>query len=68
MVEENTARMCGDPFPHLKREGDDLTTCTLPCVEATGHRPETPHKCADRCEWMIDAQDFIDTFRPKEQE
>ncbi len=68
MVEEDTVRLCGDAFPHVKREGDDLITCTLPCVEPTGHRPEMPHKCIDGCEWMIDAQDFIDTFRPKEQE
>ena len=68
MGEEDTVRLCGDAFPHVKREGDDLITCTLPCVEPTGHRPETPHKCIDGCEWMIDAQDFIDAFRPKEQE
>ncbi len=67
MVEEDTVRMCGDPSPHLKREGDDIITCTLPCGEPVGHRPETPHKCVDGCEWMIDAQDFIDTFRSQEQ-
>ena len=33
MVEEDTQRLCGDPFPHIKREGDDLTTCTLLCVQ-----------------------------------
>ncbi|MEE8301734.1 MAG: hypothetical protein V3S24_04780 [Candidatus Tectomicrobia bacterium] len=22
MVEADTTRLCGDPFPHLKREGD----------------------------------------------
>ncbi len=58
MVEEDTVRMCGDPFPHVKREGDDLITCRLPCIEPEGHRPETPHKCVDGCEWMIDAPGF----------
>ncbi len=68
MVEEDTVRLCGDAFPHLRREDDEVITCMLPCVEPTGHRPATPHKCVDGCEWMIDDQDFIDAFRPKEQE
>ncbi len=68
MVEEDTERLCGDPFPHLKYEGDDLITCTLHCVKPVGHRPVTPHKCADGCGWMIDAQNFIDTFLPKKRE
>ncbi len=55
MVEEDTVRLCGDPFPHIKREGDDLTTCMLLCVKPAGHRPETPHKCIDGCEWTVDA-------------
>ncbi len=59
MVEEYTARLCGDSSPHLKREGDDFITCTLPCVESVGHRPETPHRCVEGHEWLIDAQDFI---------
>ena len=68
MVEEDTVRLCGDAFPHVKREGDDFITCALPCVEPTGHRPETPHKCIDGCEWMIDAKTFYAAFRFKEQE
>ncbi len=63
MVEENTVRICGDPFPHLKHDGIDFTTCMLPCVQPEGHRPETPHKCVDGCEWMVDTQAFIDALR-----
>ncbi len=68
MVEEDTIRLCGDAFPHVKCEGDDLITCTLLCVKPVEHRPATPHRCADGHKWLIDAQDFIDTFRSKEQE
>ncbi len=68
MVEEDTVRMCGDPFPHIKREGDDLATCTLLCVKPVGHRPATPHRCAERHRWMIDAETFYAAFRFKERE
>ena len=59
MVEADTVWLCGDAFPHLKHDGIDFTTCTLPCIEPEGHRPETPHRCIDGHEWLIDAQDFI---------
>ncbi len=68
VVEADTQRLCGDPFPHLKHDGIDFTTCRLPCVKPVGHRPETPHKCIDGCEWMIDAKIFYAAFRFKDQE
>ncbi len=68
MVEKDTQRLCGDPFPHIKREGDDLATCTLLCVKPAGHRPATPHRCAERHKWLIDAETFYAAFRSKEQE
>ena len=67
MVEEDMERMCGDPFPHLKRGGGRFhQRCTLPCVEPTGHHPETPHKCVDGHEWTVNA--FRRGSRPPEQE
>ncbi len=66
MVEEDTVRLCGDAFPHLRREEDDLTTCRLPCVEPKSHRPETPHKCVDGHEWTVDT--FPRGSRPPERE
>ena len=68
MLEEDTQRLCGDPFPHIKREGNDLATCTLLCVKPVGHRPATPHRCAERHRWLIDAKTFYAAFRFKEQE
>ena len=68
MLEEDTQQLCGDPFPHIKREGDDLATCTLLCVKPAGHRPATPHRCAERHRWMIDAKTFYAAFRSPEQE
>ena len=59
MVEEDTVRLCGDSFLHLKHDGIDFTTCRLSCIEPERHRPETPHKCVEGHEWLIDAQDFI---------
>ncbi len=68
MVEEDTVWLCGYAFPHLRREDDEVITCMLPCIEPEDHWPETPHKCVDGCEWMIDAKTFYAAFRFKEQE
>ena len=53
MDSANAASTCCEVFPHLTR---DLNTCTEPCGEPVGHRPENPHRCADGHEWLIDAQ------------
>ncbi|HEY7494451.1 MAG TPA: hypothetical protein VIH59_25540 [Candidatus Tectomicrobia bacterium] len=48
--------VCQDRFPHLR---GDFTTCVKPCTHPRGHRPATPHRCADGHEWSID----LDRFR-----
>lgn len=48
--------MCHDHFPHLC---GDFTTCTKPCTKPQGHRPATPHRCADGHEWCIDVDAFL---------
>jgi hypothetical protein len=48
--------VCHDRFPHLR---GDFTTCTKPCTQSRGHRPATPHHCADGHEWSIDIDRFL---------
>jgi hypothetical protein len=48
--------VCHDRFPHLR---GDFTTCTKPCRRSHGHRPATPHRCADGHEWSIDIDGFL---------
>ena len=60
MASEKTPKVCGDPFPHLRL---DFETCTKPCEEPAGHRPETAHRCADGHEWLVDADAFVEAFR-----
>jgi hypothetical protein len=48
--------VCHDRFPHLR---GDFTTCTKPCRQPHGHRPATPHRCADGHEWSIDLDGFM---------
>jgi hypothetical protein len=43
--------VCSDRLPHLR---GDFTTCINPCMQPQGHRPETPHRCADGHEWLLD--------------
>ena len=47
----NDQDICGDGLPHLR---SDFTICTHACIQAYGHRPETPHRCADGHEWHLD--------------
>ena len=53
MARADVASTCGEVFPHLTRE---LITCTEPCSQPAGHRPESPHRCNSGHEWLIDAQ------------
>ena len=43
--------VCGDRLPHLRC---DFMTCTKACTQPHGHRPQTPHRCADGHEWRLD--------------
>jgi hypothetical protein len=43
--------VCADRLPHLR---GDFTTCSHACTQPYGHRPETPHRCADGHEWFLD--------------
>ena len=43
--------VCCDRLPHLRR---NFTTCTNACTQPYGHRPETPHRCANGHEWYLD--------------
>jgi len=52
--------VCGDCFPHLR---GDFTTCAQPCQRSYGHRPATPHRCADGHEWSIDLDRFDTRLR-----
>jgi hypothetical protein len=51
----NLEGVCHDRFPHLR---GDFTTCTKPCQRPYGHRPATPHGCADGHEWSVDIDRF----------
>lgn len=53
---EDVEGACQDRFPHLR---GDFTTCAMPCVQPRGHRPATPHRCADGHEWFIDSHEFL---------
>ena len=48
--------VCHDRFSHLR---GDFTTCTKPCQQPHGHRPVTPHRCADGHEWSVDIDRFM---------
>jgi hypothetical protein len=54
-VATDVEAVCHDRFPHLR---GDFTTCTKPCQRPHGHRPATPHGCADGHEWSIDLDRF----------
>jgi hypothetical protein len=56
--------ICHDGFPHLR---GDFTTCTKPCQQPHGHRPTTPHRCADGHEWSIDIDRFSTMPPPPER-
>jgi len=57
-------RTCHDSFPHLR---GDFTTCAKSCQHPHGHRPTTPHRCADGHEWSIDVDTFWTMPPPPEQ-
>jgi hypothetical protein len=52
MASTDGSSICGEVFHHLT---PDLETCTEPCAQPVGHRPDTPHRCASGHEWLIDA-------------
>lgn len=55
--------VCQDRFPHLR---GDFTTCPKPCQQPHGHRPATPHRCADGHEWSVDLDKFRTMLQTRE--
>ncbi len=55
MAAEDTSAICGEIFQHLT---PSFTSCTLACTHPSGHRPDSPHRCAGEHEWYIDTTAF----------